>query len=191
MTSPVPEIIIKMSLELFHKVPAGAIETLFDEQNQPLFKRADLGKYLGIRNIRDNFKEFSLHHAHPGSEIEGVGMTDTLGRAKNHHDIFINLDTAIDIAVRPKKIRAVALVKWLTKKGVEKIQGEHQQAITGRDNQIQALEFRNEKHHKILKLNKEIDDLIKNRHVARRGSFDNVLCFIKKNSGKGHPYYVI
>ena len=122
MTSPVPEIIIKMSLELFHKVPAGAIETLFDEQNQPLFKRADLGKYLGIRNIRDNFKEFSSHHAHPRSEIEGVGMTDTLGRAKNHHDIFINFDSAIDIAVRPKKITAVALVKWLTKKGVEKIQ---------------------------------------------------------------------
>ena len=42
-----------------------------------------------------------------------------------------------------------------------------------------------------MKLNKEIDDLIKNRHVARRGSFDNVLCFIKKNSEKGHPYYVI
>ena len=39
--------LIKMSLELFHKVPVGAIETLFDEQNQPLFKRADLRKYLG------------------------------------------------------------------------------------------------------------------------------------------------
>ena len=33
---------IKMDLELFHKVPAGAIETLFDEENQPLFKRVDL-----------------------------------------------------------------------------------------------------------------------------------------------------
>ena len=39
-------------------MPAGAIETFFDEQNQPLFKRVDLGKYLGIKNIRDNFKEF-------------------------------------------------------------------------------------------------------------------------------------
>ena len=36
-----------MSLELFHKIPAEAIERLFDEQKQPLFKRADLGKYLG------------------------------------------------------------------------------------------------------------------------------------------------
>ena len=146
LTSPGPEIIIKMSLELFHKVLAGAIETLFDEQSQPLFKRADLGKYLGIRNIRDNFKDFPLHHAHPRSAIEGVGLYNTLGRVKNPHDIFINLDSAIEIAVRSKKPRAVALVKWLTKKGEEKIQEEHQQAITGRNNQIQAFEFRNEEH---------------------------------------------
>ena len=94
--------IIKMSLDLFHKVPAGAIETLFHEQNQPLFKRPDLGKYLGIRNIRDNFK-FSSHHVHSTSEIQGTGVTDILGRAKNPHDIFINLDSAIETAARSKK----------------------------------------------------------------------------------------
>ena len=55
--------------------------------------------------------------------------------------------------------------------------------LQDRDNQIQALESTNEKHqHKILSLNKEIHDLIKNRHVARGGYFDNVLYFIKKNS---------
>ena len=118
---------------MFHKEPAGAIETIFNEQNQPLFKRADLGKYLGIRNIRYNFKEFPLHHAHPRSEIEGVGVTNTLGREKNPHDIFINMNSAIQMAVRSKKPRAAALGKWLTKNGVEKIQAEHQQAITGRD----------------------------------------------------------
>ena len=48
-------------LVLFEVVPAGAIETLFDDQNQPWFTRADLGRYLGIRNIRDNFKDFPLH----------------------------------------------------------------------------------------------------------------------------------
>ena len=82
MTLLGPEIIIKMGLELFRKVPAGTIEMHFDEQNQPLFKRADLGRYLGIRNIRDNFKEFLLHHAHPRSEIEGGGVTNNLGREK-------------------------------------------------------------------------------------------------------------
>ena len=69
---------------------------------------------------------------------------------------------------------------------------EHKQAITGRDNQIQALEATKKAHQqKTLRFNKEIDDLIANKPVALRGSFDNVLCFIKKNSGEVHPYYVI
>ena len=69
---------------------------------------------------------------------------------------------------------------------------EHQQAITGRDNQIQPLQATTKAiQQKILRLNKEIDDLIANRLVTFRGSFDNVLCFIKKNSREVHPYYVI
>ena len=66
-----------MNLELFHKVRPGAIETLFNEQNQPLFKRADLGRYLGIRNIRDNFKDFPSHYTHPRLEIEAGSLTAT------------------------------------------------------------------------------------------------------------------
>ena len=180
-----------MILELFQKVPAGAIQTLFDDQNQTLFKRSDLGKYLGIRNIRDNFNKVSLHHARARSEIEGVDVTNPVRRTKYSHDIFINLESAIEIAVRSKKPKAVALVKCLIKKGIEKIHEEHQQATTGCDNQTKALESTNEKHQqKILKLNKEIDDLIVNKHVARCEYFDNVLCFIKNNSGEVHPYYV-
>ena len=157
-----------------------------------MFKRSDLGKYLGIRNLRDNFKEFSSHHACPRSETEGVGGTSSLGRTKNSHDIFINLDSATEIAAQSKKLNAVALVKWLTKKGIEKIQEEHQQAITCCDNQIKALEFTNEAHpQKILSFNKEIDDLIANRPVAHCECFDNMMCFIKKNSREVHPYYII
>ena len=58
-------------------------------------------------------------------------------------------------------------------------------AIEEKDKQMQTHQ------QKIARLNEEIDDLKKNRHVARRGSFNNVLCFIKKNSGEFHPYYVI
>ena len=42
-----------------------------------------------------------------------------------------------------------------------------------------------------MRLNEKINDLIANRHVAYRGRFDNVLCFIKKNNKEVHPYYVI
>ena len=69
---------------------------------------------------------------------------------------------------------------------------EKDSATAHRDNQIQALEYINEKNqHKILRLNEEINDLIANRQVARHGCFDNVLCFIKKNSKEGHLYYII
>ena len=43
-----------MSLALFNAVSAGAIETLFDDQNQPWFKRADLGRYLGIVKVKSS-----------------------------------------------------------------------------------------------------------------------------------------
>ena len=115
-----------MSLELFQKVPAGAIETLFDDQNQLLFKRGDLGKYLGIEDIRHNFKDFPSHYTRSRSDLEAGGWAPSLGRTTNPHDIFIDLDSSIEMALRSKKPKAVALVKWLTKKGIEKIQEKHQ-----------------------------------------------------------------
>ena len=167
-----------MGLELFHEVPAGAIEMLFDDQNQPLFKRADLGKYLGIRNTRDNFKDFPSHYTRLRSEIEGVGSTNSLGRTKNPHDIFINLDGSIEIAAQSKKCKAVTSIKWLTKKGVEKIQ-EHQQAITYHDNQIQALDFRNEKHQQATEEKDAVlalltDDLQDRNNEIQAIQYDNV-----------------
>ena len=75
---------------------------------------------------------------------------------------------------------------------VTRIRTRTRQAITGRDNQIQTLEFTNEEErHEILSLNEEVNDLMANRHVTRCGCFDNVLCFMKKNSREVHSYYVI
>ena len=108
-----------------------------------MFKRADLGKYLGIEKVKDNFKNFPSHYACTRSEIEGTCLTGPLERAKNSHDLFINLDGSIEMVVRSKKPRAKALVKCLPKKDVAKIQKEHRLAIADRDNQIQAIEFTN------------------------------------------------
>ena len=53
----------------------------------------------------------------------------------------------------------------------KKMKEKHQQAIEEKNNQMQALEFTNEKHQqKILRLNKETDDRVANRYVARRSS---------------------
>ena len=94
-----------MSLELFHEVLAGAIEMLFNDQNQPLFKRADIGKYLGIEDIRHNFRDFPSHYNRLRLDLEGGDLPPTLGREKNPHDIFINLDGSIEMALRSKNPR--------------------------------------------------------------------------------------
>ena len=83
-------------------------------------------------------------------DLEGGGQAPTFGRTKNPYDIFINLDGSTETAARSKKPKAIALVKWLTKKGVEKIQEERQQAITDHDNIIQVLEHTNEKHQQVI-----------------------------------------
>ena len=49
-----------MSLALFNAVPAGAIETLFDDQNQPWFKRAHVGKFLEITDIKPSTRSEEL-----------------------------------------------------------------------------------------------------------------------------------
>ena len=62
-----------MSLALFNAVPAGAIEVIFDINNQPWFKRADLGRYLGIIKIRDSFTNFQAEFLKRREEILGAG----------------------------------------------------------------------------------------------------------------------
>ena len=79
-----------------------------------------MGKYLGIEDINNNFKDFLSQYTHPRSDLKGVGLTASLGRTKNPNDIFINLDGSIGMVVQSKKLKAVALGKWFTKKGMEK-----------------------------------------------------------------------
>ena len=108
-------------------------------------------------------------------DLEGGGQAPTLGRTKNPHDIFINLDGSTETAARSKKPKAIALVKWLTKKGVEKIQEERQQAITDRDNIIQALEHTNEKHQQVIE-EKDATIALLNDGLQKR-EYENVVVY--------------
>ena len=127
-----------MFLALFNALPAGAIETLFDNQNQPWFKRVDLGRYLGIVKVKSSMhipSDFMCKR----QDIEGVWPQAPLGKRKNPHDVFVNLGGAIYIATNSKKEKAAALTSWLVKKGVEKLQEEHQIQIEGKDATIALL----------------------------------------------------
>ena len=162
-------------------VPADAIETVFDDQNQPWFKRAELGRYLRIVKVKN-----SMHIPSPfmckRQDIKGAWSTVPLGKRKNPHDVFVNLDGAIYIATNSKKEKAAALISWLVKKGVEKLQEEHQKASEERDTRIQAIEYENVGlQGEIRNARRTITDLIENRHVARCGEYDNILVGVQKN----------
>ena len=94
--------------------------------------------------------------------------------------------------LRCKKPKAKPFTEWSVETVFPREVQKLVSAIEEKDYQIQALVFTDEKHQqKILRLSKEIYDLIANRHVACRGCFGNALCFIKKNSGEVPSYYVI
>ena len=119
-----------MSLSLFNAI--SAIEVLTDATSAPRFKRADLGRFLGMANIRSRFNDIATVSR---SEIAagGVGPRYTRsgmrGGGKNPQDAFVDLEGALEIVVRSRKPKAVELTKWLTRKGVEKVVEEHQKAV--------------------------------------------------------------
>ena len=47
---------LSSQIVLFHDVPTGETEAFFEEQNQSLLKRTEIGQYRGIKNMKDNFK---------------------------------------------------------------------------------------------------------------------------------------
>ena len=107
------------------------------------------------------------------------------GGGINPHDAFVNIDGALEMVVRSRKPKAVALVKWLTKKGVEKLQEDRQKAIEERDTRIQAIEYENVGlQGEIRNARRTITDLIANRHVPRSGTIDTVLVVVEKNANE-------
>ena len=84
-----------MSISLFNAVPAGAIEVLNDATGAPHFKRVDLGRFLGIVDVRHNFKNIAtksrLELSEPGV---GPGYTRSgmRGGGKNPQDAFVDLE---------------------------------------------------------------------------------------------------
>ena len=58
----------KMSLQLVSDL-SNEIEAIVDVDGNLWFKRADLRKYLDIKNIRHNFKDFRSDYIRPRSSI--------------------------------------------------------------------------------------------------------------------------
>ena len=67
-----------MSVSLFNALsprgsagaPAGAVEVLLDEENQPWFKRAHVGKYLGHFHINTSLEALDSEESRPRSAFD-------------------------------------------------------------------------------------------------------------------------
>ena len=95
-------------IALFNAIPAGKIEILYDEQDQPWFKRAALGRYLGLQHIHTSVPEIDMKAR---GEIMGGALC--LGRSKNRHDMFLSLTGVKKVIIGSRKPKAIELAKWL------------------------------------------------------------------------------
>ena len=121
--------------------------------------------------------------------------------------MFVNLDGAIYIATNSKKEKSVALISWLFKKGVEKLQEDHQIQTEEKDAAIDLLndDLDAERHkaqdvgkqlvdleHKNCKLQNEVERLQERYMPYLQGTRkDNGMVVIQKNNGDEYPYVAI
>ena len=194
-----------MSLALFNAVPAGSIEILYDEQNQPWFKQVHVGEYISIANMRDATSKIDLEDKKSRAEIN-VGSTDGFYTPPKHakpHDDFLSVNGVTTILLNSRKPKARKVAAWLIRdiipRGFNAIIAEKQQTIEEKDHQHQlAIANIDREHQQVIEeKDDEIHNLVRNRHVPRSGDIDNILCVVQKNNldetGKPgrHPYYMI
>ena len=133
-------------------------------------------------------------------DIKRVLRPVPLGKRKNPHDAFVNLDGTIYIATNSKKEKAVALISWLVKKGVEKLQEEHQIQTEEKDAAIALLNDDLENvskqlvdlEHENCELRNEVERLQKLYVPYLQDTIkDNDMAMIQKNKGDEYPYVAI
>ena len=79
-----------MSLSIFNAVPAGFIEVLTDANDAPHFKRADLGRFLGIVDIKTSMRNVNVAtKSRSKIVVEGEHTIPSLGKSKNSHDALL------------------------------------------------------------------------------------------------------
>ena len=126
------------------------IEVVVDGKEQNWFKRAHLGKFLGIRNIRRSMTKLPNEEQKTRVFLQsegGVHIMNTPREDAQYHDIFTSLTGTLYVVVNSGKDKGKALKKHILKdiapRGfdarIEEFQEKHQQAIEEKDAAIALL----------------------------------------------------
>ena len=116
------------------------IEVLVDNKEQNWFKRAHVGKFLGIVNIRRSTAKLANEDQKTRVFLQAEGGVHIMNAAREDaqdHDFFISLTGALYVVVNYQKDKGKALKKHILKdiapRGgdvrIEEIQEKHRQAI--------------------------------------------------------------
>ena len=130
----------KMSIALFNAVPAGAIELLFDEQDQPWFKRAHVRMFLALSQIEKSLNGLNSEESRPRSVFGPAYSTTTIGWSgpifkRNKTDVFLSVYGVMHAIVSSRKQKG-KLIDEKHQKAIE----EKQRAIDEKDMQITLLD---------------------------------------------------
>ena len=186
-----------MTLALFNSIKD--IEVLIDCENKPWFKRAHVGAFLGIEDIRTSVRNLDDDEFCTREQLGA--RYNTSGNIKGQdHDVFLSVYGVMHVIINSRKERGKELKEFIFKdiiprglnEKIKQLQEDHQLAITDRDNKIQAIQYEiKEKDHQIARCKNRIQDLTE-RHVPRRGIIDNVLSLIDKQCKNEHyKFYMI
>ena len=132
----------------------------------------------------------------------GIRSMDPLREDAQDHDIFISLTGALYIIVNSRKDKGKALKKHILKDivphgfdaKIEEIQEEHRQAIEEKDNQIQAIQYKNVGLEGEIRAKDQEIAALRRRYVDYLANEDknNGISIIAKNSEEAeYPYISI
>ena len=134
-----------MSVSLFNAVPAGAIEVLLDEENQPWFKRAHVGKFLELYDIESSLRHLDECEERARSTFNPLPCSARCWTGpknqQNRTDKFLSAYGVMYVIVNKRKSKGKELKDWILRdvipRGVNKLmEEEHQKAIKEKQKSI-------------------------------------------------------
>ena len=184
---------------------SNKIEILYDDQNQPWFKRAHLGKHLNMKGIHMSIPQHvELRTREQLSTCNRISGWKGDSNSKNKTDIFLSFTAALHVVMRCDKKEAIPIRDWLVKeiipRGLNQIISEKQQALENKDLIIHQNEST------IAILNDDLDESqreyaileYKYEQLEYRAvpyledpKKDNGIVVIQKNNGDEYPYIAI
>ena len=186
-----------MSLSLFNAIPSGAIEVQNDEEDRPWFKRAHVGKYLGIKHIDTSLGNLDKREQRTRSEFKMQPVIQGSYPAFQDTDKFLSVYGVMHVIVNSKKSKGKALRDWIFRdiipRGFNKLieEKDTQLALLNDDltiaeQNVVALEQDN------FELQAEVERLT-SRAVPylENSKKDNGMVIIQKNNGDPYPYLAI